>query len=279
MQEKLRVKAFYRRALALEALQRLEDAEKDINLALKVGLKQVGQVTGRRLVGAGEMSYFQRPKFIIPDVNLSNGSFSCLKGNSLQILRGIRGWKSHFYNPLEHEPGSCSERSVKTAKHFFDLPAASIPEICSPKTGGPEQRRPRRDCPAPACAPCAGHGVFMGARAAVSHGSCETPCALDWWNGLGCSHVWPGMYIEKCLTSDTGDLKEAMKHAEHAPYSKGNHSVGLSLRVTVIQVKKHSLVGWALSKFNQIVFQFEKVLLNCNCQGNEHSWQPVAWFR
>lgn len=42
MQEKLRVKAFYRRALALEALQRLEDAEKDINLALKVGLKQVG---------------------------------------------------------------------------------------------------------------------------------------------------------------------------------------------------------------------------------------------
>ena len=42
MQEKLRVKAFYRRALALEALQRLEDAEKDINLALKVGVKQVG---------------------------------------------------------------------------------------------------------------------------------------------------------------------------------------------------------------------------------------------
>ena len=34
-EEKLRVKALYRRALALEALQRLEEAEVDINLALK----------------------------------------------------------------------------------------------------------------------------------------------------------------------------------------------------------------------------------------------------
>ena len=51
-----------------------------------------------------------------------------------------------------------------------------------PKSGGPEQRRPRRDCPAPAGAPGAGEGVFMGARAAVSHSSLETPCAWDWWN-------------------------------------------------------------------------------------------------
>ena len=33
--EKLRVKALYRRALALEALQRLDEADIDVNLALK----------------------------------------------------------------------------------------------------------------------------------------------------------------------------------------------------------------------------------------------------
>lgn len=55
-EEKLRVKALYRRALALEALQRLEEAEVDINLALKAAPSNAGIAEAARRLRARRSS-------------------------------------------------------------------------------------------------------------------------------------------------------------------------------------------------------------------------------